>query len=163
MNMKPIGGMLLLMVSTFACAQQSFSTPEQAANALTKAISEQNERAMADLLGDNWRDYLPPEGVDPEAAARFLRDWKINHRTEISGDIAHLSVGDNGWQLPIPVVKKKEGWQFDMQKAADEILTREIGRNELAAIEALHAYVDAQQSYYAMNHRYAHKIVSTLG
>lgn len=51
MNMKPIGGMLLLMVSTFACAQQSFSTPEQAANALTKAISEQNERAMADLLG----------------------------------------------------------------------------------------------------------------
>lgn len=33
MNMKPIGGMLLLMVSTFACAQQSFSTPEQAANA----------------------------------------------------------------------------------------------------------------------------------
>lgn len=62
MNMKPIGGMLLLMVSTFAFAQQSFSTPEQAANALTKAISEQNESAMADLLGDNWRDYLPPEG-----------------------------------------------------------------------------------------------------
>lgn len=163
MNMKPIGGMLLLMVSTFAFAQQSFSTPEQAANALTKAISEQNESAMADLLGDNWRDYLPPEGVDPEAVARFLRDWKINHRTEISGDIAHLSVGDNGWQLPIPVVKKKEGWQFDMQKAADEILTREIGRNELAAIEALHAYVDAQRSYYAMNHRYAQKIVSTPG
>lgn len=48
-----------------------------------------------------------------------------------------------------------------MQKAADEILTREIGRNELAAIEALHAYVDAQRSYYAMNHRYAQKIVST--
>lgn len=63
MNMKPIGGMLLLMVSTFAFAQQSFSTPEQAANALTKAISEQNESAMADLLGDNWRDYLPPEGL----------------------------------------------------------------------------------------------------
>ena len=44
-----------------------------------------------------------------------------------------------------------------------KILTREIGRNELAAIEALHAYVDAQQSYYAMNHRYAQKIVSTPG
>ncbi len=50
-----------------------------------------------------------------------------------------------------------------MQKAADEILIREIGRNELAAIEALHAYVDAQRSYYAMNHRYAQKIVSTPG
>lgn len=116
MNMKPIGGMLLLMVSTFAFAQQSFSTPEQAANALTKAISEQNESAMADLLGDNWRDYLPPEGVDPEAVARFLRDWKINHRTEISGDIAHLSVGDNGWQLPIPVVKKKRAGNLICRK-----------------------------------------------
>ena len=50
-----------------------------------------------------------------------------------------------------------------MQQAAEEIQTREIGRNELAAIEALHAYVDAQQSYFAMNQKYAQKIVSSEG
>lgn len=163
MKKELIGGILLLMVSTFALAQQNFTTPGQATDALTKAISEQNEEALNSLLGDNWRDYLPPEGVDPEAVARFLRDWKVSHHVAIDGDTAHLYVGENGWQLPIPVVKNTDGWQFDMQKAADEIQTREIGRNELAAIEALHAYVDAQQSYFALNQHYAEKIVSAEG
>jgi hypothetical protein len=79
------------------------------------------------------------------------------------GDVAHLVVGDNDWQLPIPVIKTANGWQFDIKEASEEILTREIGRNELAAIEALHAYVDAQQSYYEMNQTYAQKIVSSDG
>jgi hypothetical protein len=38
-----------------------------------------------------------------------------------------------------------------------------VGRNELAAIEALHAYVDAQDSYYALTSQYAQKIVSSEG
>jgi hypothetical protein len=61
------------------------------------------------------------------------------------------------------VIKTAAGWQFDIKEGAEEILTREIGRNELAAIEALHAYVDAQQSYFAMNQKYAQKIVSSKG
>ena len=163
MKKKILGGMMLFMVSIFALAQQHFSTPDQATDALAKAISEQNEGEMKNLLGDDWRNFLPPEGVDPEAVDRFLRDWKVNHSTVVAGDIAHLVVGDSNWQLPIPVVKGESGWQFDMHKAADEILTREIGRNELAAIEALHAYVDAQQSYYALNQTYAQKIISSEG
>lgn len=163
MKMKLLGGMALFMVSAFALAQQNFSAPDQATDALAKAIAEQNESAMNELLGEDWRNFLPPEGVDPDAVDRFVRDWKVSHSTVINGDIAHLIVGDSHWQLPIPVVKNASGWQFDMQKAADEILTREIGRNELAAIEALHAYVDAQQSYFAMNQKYAQKVISTEG
>lgn len=151
------------MVSAAAMAQQSFSTPDQATDALANAISEQNESAMSNLLGENWRDFLPPEGVDPDAVDRFLRDWKVRHNTVVDGNTAHLVVGDSDWQLPIPVVKNASGWQFDIKEAAEEILTREIGRNELAAIEALHAYVDAQQSYFAMNQKYAQKIVSSEG
>lgn len=163
MKSNVVSGIVLLMASSFAFAQQHFTTPERATEALATAIGEQNEGAMADLLGENWREFLPPEGVDPEAVARFLRDWKVSHRTVTEGDVAHLLVGDNQWQLPIPVVKTAAGWQFDMQKAADEILTREIGRNELAAIAALHAYVDTQASYYALNQHYAQKIVSSEG
>lgn len=163
MKRQLLSGMVLFMVSAAVMAQQSFSSPEQATSALASAISEQNESAMNNLLGENWRDFLPPEGVDPDAVDRFLRDWNVHHKTVISGNVAHLVVGDNGWQLPIPVVKTASGWQFDMQEAAEEILTREIGRNELAAIEALHAYVDAQQSYFAMNQKYAQKIVSSEG
>ena len=163
MTKKILSGIALCLVSTFALAQQPFSTPEQATDALAQAINDQNEAAMAHLLGENWRTFLPPEGVDPGAVDRFVRDWKEQHKTVVDGDVAHLVVGDDNWQLPIPVIKTAAGWQFDMQEAAEEILTREVGRNELAAIEALHAYVDAQQSYYAMNHAYAQKIVSTEG
>lgn len=163
MKTQLLSGIVLLMASTLAQAQQHFSTPDQASDALTAAIGEHNESAMSSLLGDSWRDFLPAEGVDPDAVDRFLRDWKVQHNTVISGDVAHLVVGENSWQLPIPIVKTANGWQFDIQAGADEILTREIGRNELAAIEALHAYVDAQQSYYAMNQTYAQKIVSSEG
>lgn len=163
MKSKLLSGMVLFMLSASAIAQQSFSTPDQATDALASAISEHNERAMSNLLGENWRDFLPPEGVDPDAVDRFLRDWKVRHNTVVEGATAHLVVGDNDWQLPIPVIKTAAGWQFDIKEGAEEILTREIGRNELAAIEALHSYVDAQQSYFAMNQKYAQKIVSSEG
>ncbi|EOC1473622.1 DUF2950 family protein [Cronobacter turicensis] len=151
------------LTSTYALALAQFATPEQAADALTQAIDTQNETALSDLLGNDWRQILPPEGADPEAVDRFLRDWNVSHHVVQHGDTAHLQVGAQSWQLPIPIVKSAQGWQFDMQGAADEIATRTIGRNELAAIEALHAGVDAQQSYYALNQRYAQKIISSEG
>ena len=150
------------MMSTAAMAQQSFSTPAQATDALAHAISEQNETAMNNLLERTGAIFCRLK-ADPDAVDRFLRDWKVRHNTVIDGNTAHLVVGNNGWQLPIPVVKTAAGWQFDIKEGAEEILTREIGRNELAAIEALHAYVDAQQSYFAMNQKYAQKIVSSEG
>ncbi len=67
--------------------------------------------------------------------------------------MAHLNVGREEWQLPM--LKSAEGWHFDMAQAADEIQTREIGRNELSAIRAMHAYVDAQNEYYQHFQRYA--------
>lgn len=144
-------------------AQEQFSTPEKAASALAQALSQQDTTALNAVLGDRWQTFLPPEGVDQEAIARFLRDWKIGHQVVQEGNIAHLNVGLDNWQLPVPMVKTSAGWHFDMLKASDEILTRAIGRNELAAIEAMHAYVDAQDSYYQMNHTYAQKFISSEG
>lgn len=77
--------------------------------------------------------------------------------------MAHLSVGRSQWQLPIPMVKTAAGWQFDTARAADEILTRTLGRNELSAITALQAYADAQQDYFALNQHYALKLISSEG
>ncbi|MDU1027784.1 MAG: DUF2950 family protein, partial [Leclercia adecarboxylata] len=160
MKSKLLSAMMLFMVSTGVFAQQHFSTPEQATDALAKAINEQNDKELGNLLGEDWRTFLPSDGVDPEAVDRFKRDWQVNHHTVIDGDMAWLTVGEYHWQLPIPVVKRAEGWQFDMQEAKEEILNREVGRNELAAIDALHAYLDAQESYYALTTQYAQKIVS---
>ncbi len=59
--------------------------------------------------------------------------------------------------------KTSQGWRFDMAAGEEEILTRAIGRNELSAIAAMHAYIDAQQDYYQLNHRWAQKIISSEG
>ncbi|MGU0055335.1 DUF2950 family protein [Enterobacter hormaechei] len=117
---------------------------------------------MADLLGDNWRDYLPPEGVDPEAVARFLRDWKINHRTEISGDIAICQLAITAGNSHTGS-EEKEGWQFDMQKAADR---NPDPRNRPQRTRGYRSAARRRRrtaELLAMNHRDAQKIVSTPG
>lgn len=154
---------LIVLLPLTAFAQRTFTTPGQAAEAFASAVRTQNEAALTEMLGENWRQVLPPEGVDPQAVARFNRDWAIGHTVESENGTAHISVGKNGWRLPIPVIKTEAGWQFDMHGAADEILTRTLGRNELSAIEAMHAYVAAQQDYYMLNHAYAQKLISSAG
>lgn len=151
----------LLFSLPFACfAQQQFATPQEAATAFAGAVSTHNEARLSALLGDNWRQFLPPEGVEPEAVSRFKRDWAISHHIEQQGQTAHINVGENAWQLPLPMVKTDAGWHFDMRAAREEILTRTIGRNELSAIGAMHAYVDAQEDYHLRKQHYARKLIS---
>ncbi len=154
---------LLLSLPFMSDAQQLFSTPDEAANAFAAAVADQNEARLAAVLGDDWRQFLPQEEVDPEAIARFNRDWAVKHQIVEQRDVAHLNVGDDGWQLPIPIVKIAAGWHFDMSAAQEEILTRAIGRNELSAIEAMHAYVDAQYDYRQRKQVYATRLISSEG
>ena len=154
---------LLLSLPFMSDAQQLFSTPDEAANAFAAAVADQNEARLAAVLGDDWRQFLPQEEVDPEAIARFNRDWAVKHQVVEQADVAHLNVGDHGWQLPIPIVKIAAGWHFDMSAAQEEILTRAIGRNELSAIEAMHAYVDAQYDYRQRKRAYATRLISSEG
>src|SRR4029450_13864840 len=58
-----------------------------------------------------------------------------------------LAVGDDGWTLPIPLVKLTAGWQFDTAEGVEEMRVRRIGRNELAAQQTLLAISDAQTDY----------------
>lgn len=70
--------------------------------------------------------------------ARFNRDWREGHRIVQKDNTAHLNVGREDWQLPVPMVKETGGWRFDMAAAGNEILTRTIGRNELSTLQAMH-------------------------
>ncbi|POP42027.1 DUF2950 domain-containing protein [Superficieibacter electus] len=164
--MKPLPmlrALILLVLPAVAQAQQAFNTPEQAAETLVTAVTSHDQDALQQLLGDDWQSYFPPEGVDPQAVARFLRDWKTRHHIDQTDNTAHINVGVENWQLPVPLTKTEAGWQFDMPAAADEILTRTIGRNELGAIEAMHAWVDAENEYFQQKKMWAHKLVSSEG
>ena len=58
-----------------------------------------------------------------------------------------LSVGNDDWPCPVPVVKRDGPWRFDANEGKQELLARRIGKNELSTIQFCLAYVDAQREY----------------
>jgi hypothetical protein len=56
-------------------------------------------------------------------------------------------IGKASWRFPVPIVRHGSGWAFDLDQGQEELLTREIGRNELLTIEALEEYAEAQREY----------------
>lgn len=170
-RLAALGAALLFSASPWAQSQaQRFDTAEAAAEALVDAIARSDEDAVRQVLGAGYRQVLHLQDVSDEDKLDFLAAWAQSHRVQPQGEgKALLEVGKHQWLLPIPIVKQATGWAFDTRAGADEMLTRRIGRNELAAMEATLAYYDAQKEY-ASRERvpgqgrvYAQKFFSTPG
>jgi hypothetical protein len=145
----------LIAVVSASCAsvqrQQRFASPEEGMSALVEAIRGNDQSALMGLLGGSGQDWL--DSGDPATNAQrrkvFLKAYAEANKIvlEEKNTRAVLVVGRNEWPMPIPLVKSREGWRFDIQRAAEEILSRHIGRNELAAIQVCLAIVDAEHEY----------------
>ena len=141
---------LVLALSGAAAAQQSYKTPEEAAAALVSAARSRDGRAILSVLGAGGVNIVRSGDRVADAATRerFLAAYDAQHRIETGDENkATLVVGKDDFPFPIPLVRKDGGWQFDPAAGREEILYRRNGRNELAAIQAALAYVDAQQDY----------------
>jgi hypothetical protein len=85
---------------------------------------------------------------DARGQARLASAYETAARIEMQGDAkALLLLGEHDWPFPFPIVKSDEHWRFDVKAGRDEVLARRIGRNELGAMQAVLAYVDAQREY----------------
>ncbi len=141
---------LVLALPLAAWSQQSYPTPQAAADALVDGIARSDDDAVKAVIGADYRKYIPVDGIDQDDVIEFLGAWAASHEIVQRGaDKAFLGVGKDGWTLPIPIVKTASGWRFDAKAAPDEMRARRIGRNELAAIQTVLAYTDAQEEYYA--------------
>ncbi|HJR30961.1 MAG TPA: DUF2950 domain-containing protein, partial [Pseudomonas sp.] len=158
--------------SCMVTAQQAFPTPEQAAQAFVEALgTEHAEQArLTELLGNEWRSFIPREGVQRSDVDAFLKQYGEQHHIEkISDRKAILAVGSDRWTLPIPMIKGPNGWRFDIKAGSAEVRARRIGRNELAALQSVLTYHDAQMDYASVDRdgdgalEYAQKIFSTTG
>jgi hypothetical protein len=137
---------LLVAWTPPALAQKAFPSPEAAMNAFGDAIATSDEDALKALLGPDFRTIIPPVGA--EARYRFLAAWAKSHAIKPDGDArAHVAVGNDGWTLPIPIVRAPQGWRFDTRAGADEMRLRRIGRNELAVMQVMLAIYDAEREY----------------
>jgi hypothetical protein len=58
-----------------------------------------------------------------------------------------LTVGEENWPFPVPLVESNGKWRFDSAEGRVEMRARRIGSDELDAIEICAGFVGAQQAY----------------
>ena len=156
--------------ATAAVAQERYNTPDEAVDALIGAAKAADARTL-DARARSGSAEIVSSGdpvADASARNRVVEAYDAKHQVVMEGaDKAVLIIGNEDWPFPIPLVRKDGTWQFDTAAGRDEILFRRIGRNELSAIQACLAYVDAQHEYaekgVAGNGVYAQRIVSRPG
>ena len=161
---------LALGFSAPAAAQQNYPSAEAASQAFFNAIVNNDDAALRTVLGADWKRFVPTGEIDREDIYTFLESWSKGHSIVTEGDnVAYLGAGSTGWTLPIPIIKGSGGWHFDPRAGADQMQTRRIGRNELAAMRAVLAYFDAQREYAQVDRdgngvlEYAQKFASAPG
>jgi hypothetical protein len=166
-----IGVIAAVAFVSSAAAQQAFKSPEEAADALIAALRANDTGAMTRVLGRGADEIMSSGDEVQDANTRKLALSAYDAKHSIVKDSrgrAFLTVGADDYPLPIPMVQKDGEWRFDTVAGREEILYRRIGRNELAAIQASLAYVDAQNDYAVMAPTggtgiYAQRIVSSPG
>ncbi|MEO0017654.1 MAG: hypothetical protein RLZZ522_937 [Verrucomicrobiota bacterium] len=155
-----------------AVTQKTFDTPEQAAACLVQAAAAFEVPALKAILGPDGDDLIASEDpvMDKERAAAFAAMALEKQGIEIDPDNpnqAVISVGEDDFPLPIPLVKTADKWSFDTKAGAQEVLLRRIGANELDVIEICKGFVEAQHEYAQTKHdgaivnQYAQRIIST--
>ncbi len=167
-----IAAVTLAMIATAAvAAPKSFASPEDGVSALAAAVEMNDQSALAAMLGPRGGRLISSGDAIADAHNReiFSKSYSEAHSIRLEGrSRAVLLTGNDEWPLPIPLVKAGNGrWHFDAGSGEKEILTRRIGRNELAAIQVCLAIVDAEREYAARNpdknsvRRYAARLVSS--
>lgn len=163
---------LLVGCDSFGGGQASYGSPDEAGAALLEAVTSGETSAVLKVLGTEAQPLVESGDAveDANRRAEFLAMHAAGHRWENDGaDVSTLIVGEEDWPFPFPLVKEGAGWRFDTTYGIEEILDRRIGENELAAIQASLAFVDAQREYYWWNPQgspmlhYARSFVSTAG
>ncbi|RJT28757.1 DUF2950 domain-containing protein [Mesorhizobium waimense] len=146
-----------------------FDDPSAAVEAFKAVLAKDDFDGLAALLGLDAAKLRTSEGV-MDTYAQIKQGAAKTVIVRDLGDRKELDIGDKLWPLPFPIVKGKDGkWAFDTYAGIEEIINRRVGENEIAAIETVRAYVDAQRDYAAEDRdgdgvlEYAQKLASSEG
>ncbi len=147
--------------------QKTFSSAEDASNALVTAAQNNDEKALLDILGPDEKRIVSSgdETEDAQNRANFVQKYQEMHRLMKEPDgTTTLYIGAENWPTPIPLVNKSNSWYFDTDAGKKEILYRRIGGNEISTIRVCQELVAAEKEYHSTRHNeYAQKIFSDEG
>jgi hypothetical protein len=146
----------LVAVAGAALAEPArYDTPDTAVAALIAALEAGDRAAVLAIFGPEHEDLLSTGNAeeDREIWGAFLADAKARSRIEAEGEgRATLIVGRRPWPFPTPLVRDDAGWRFDADAGREEVLMREIGRNELAVIAIMRRAGEVQAAYRRTDH-----------
>jgi hypothetical protein len=147
--------------------QKTFSTPEEATQALFTAAQNNDEKALLDVLGPDAKEIVSSGDAEEDTRSRgnFVKRYQeMNRLVKEPDGTMSLYIGARNWPYPIPLRNKGNAWYFDTQAGKQEVLYRRIGYNEMSAIHICDQLVMAQKEYFSQqNSEYAQKIFSDEG
>ena len=167
-----LSALLLVSASTLAAGGKVYPDPTAATDALVAASRSGDVKAVLAVLGDRSKAFLVSGDpvADRAALTRFVELYDRTHELSAPDEATRtLTIGDDAWPFPIPVVKGKTGWSFDTAAGEKEVLKRRVGQNELDVIQTCIGYVEAQRDYLRRNPdgasvpHYADRLLSTPG
>jgi len=83
-----------LFLPSHVFAQKMFPSPEAATEALVDALTKNDAKALRAVLGENWKRFIPTEGIERGDVDAFLTEWQKSHSIEPDTDgRVHLAVG----------------------------------------------------------------------
>jgi len=156
-----------------AWAQQTFDTPESAAEALIGGAAAHDGAKLAAIFGPKGNAILTSGNLAQDTAEQeeFARRARAKHQLvpdSRNPNRVFLSIGEEDWPFPAPIVRANGKWSFDASGTRTEMLARQIGANELDAISVCLTYVQAQKQYAVEDHdkdgmpKYASRLVDGL-
>lgn len=163
---------VLTLPTIAGAAQRTFASADDAVNALVAAAGARDRAELKAIFGPDGERVLTSgdDVADKEARELFVaRASERKHLQFVGDDFAIVSVGNDDWPFPIPLVKSRDTWSFDTRAGEEEVKNRRVGRNELYTIQVMQEYVDAQREYARLKKNtdgvaeYAQRLRSTPG
>lgn len=130
--------------------QRLFTSPEEAVRTLQDAATRGDAVTLSSIFGPEGEKILSSGDPIADRAGREVvavamqQSWQLD---PIDSNTQELVIGHEQWPFPILLERDSRGWWFNTVEGREEVLARRIGRNELASIGALRAYVMAQREF----------------
>jgi hypothetical protein len=129
----------------------TYPSAAEAGQSLFQAVQRNDEPAITNILGGPTELSTSRDpGKDKLDRELFVQRYQEMHRLgrESDGSMT-LYIGAENWPFPIPLVQNNGAWHFDPEAGSKEVLFRQIGDNEFAAISMCHDFVAAERQYRA--------------
>ncbi len=154
-----------------AATPVTFATPAEAGQALLAAVRAGDQAALTRMFGPAARAVKSGDpALDKATLESFVARYeRMNRWVAMTDGSQVLYIGADNFPFPVPLAKDGSRWRFDPAAGEAELRAREIGRDELLAIDACKAIANAEELYFQQGHdgnpphRYTALILSSPG